>query len=74
MNQEVIDKLEWQNPKNWVGIGLFYHSKNDSRIFVPKSRPAFGWTFNLGHRHIVPWLAILFVLPFACAMITLALK
>ena len=33
--------------------GGFYSNENDSRIFVPKSNPALGWTLNFGNRKAV---------------------
>jgi uncharacterized membrane protein len=39
---------EWENPRNW-SAGLFYHSRADSRILVPKRLGGFGYTVNLGH-------------------------
>jgi uncharacterized membrane protein len=50
MTQDEINQAEWQDPANWsdslVGI---YFSKRDSRVWVPKRRPAWGWTLNLAH-------------------------
>ncbi len=50
MEQSQINQAEWENPANWsdsvVGI---YFSKRDSRVWVPKRIPSFGWTLNLGN-------------------------
>ena len=35
-----------KNPNNWKGI--FYVSRKDSRIIVPKINPSMGWTLNFG--------------------------
>lgn len=45
--QDQIDEAEWQNPNNWRA-GLFYFSRRDSRLWVPKQVPEFGETLNLG--------------------------
>jgi len=76
MNTKAFDEQEWQNPNNWSRMGLFgfYFSKHDSRAIVPKARPAFGWTLNLGHRYSVISLAVLLVLPVTLAMMALALQ
>lgn len=65
MDKDVLNRKEWNNPRNWhMGILGVYHSKLDTRLFVPKSNPAFGWTFNFGHRYIVLVLVGLIMLPF----------
>ena len=65
MDQEVLNRKEWNNPGNWhMGVLAVYGSKLDSRLFVPKGSPAFGWTFNFGHRYIVLVLALLIMSPF----------
>jgi uncharacterized membrane protein len=48
MTQADIDQAEWADPRNWHGgiLGL-YHSRRDSRAFVPKRNPAFGVTINV---------------------------
>jgi uncharacterized membrane protein len=50
MEQRQINQAEWDNSENWsdsiVGI---YFSKRDSRVWVPKRVPGFGWTLNLGN-------------------------
>ena len=30
----------------WLGL---YVDREDPRLWVPKKRPGFGWTLNLGH-------------------------
>ncbi|MGH8050865.1 MAG: DUF5808 domain-containing protein [Arenimonas sp.] len=65
MNINALNKNEWHNPNNWSRMGLLgiYFSKADTRILVPKTTPAFGWTLNFGHRHSVLWLSVIIVLP-----------
>jgi uncharacterized membrane protein len=47
MEQHEIDQAEWNNPANWYGRWLgIYHSKRDSRLWVPKRKPIMGWTVN----------------------------
>jgi uncharacterized membrane protein len=62
--QKAINDAEWNDPANWsdtvVGV---YFSKKDSRVWVPKRVPSFGWTVNLGHAAGAWWLVGLLVLP-----------
>ncbi len=70
MDKEVLNTKEWNNPRNWhMGILGVYYSKVDTRLFVPKATPAFGWTFNFGHRYIFLVLAGLFMSPFIAVAI-----
>lgn len=59
MQQEEINQREWHNPDNW-SAGLYF-SKRDSRIIVPKSNPAMGFTLNLGTRAGAVWMIALMV-------------
>jgi len=72
MNQDEINKSEWENKNNWSG-GIFglYFSKKDTRIWVPKSIPALGWTVNVGHPAGAKWLFLLLLLPFFITLILL---
>lgn len=58
MAQQEINQNEWSKPENWSGPKLlgFYSSKKDTRLWVPKRIPSFGWTINFGNR----WGAALF--------------
>lgn len=56
INQSKIDKefsayktLETKDDANNYKYGMYYN-KNDSRLLVPKSNPAFGWTINFAKR------------------------
>jgi uncharacterized membrane protein len=64
MKQDRINQREWENPANWsdtlVGV---YFSKRDTRIWVPKRVPSFGWTLNLGHPAGAWFLVALLALP-----------
>ncbi len=64
MTQDQIDQAEWENPANWsdtvVGV---YFSKRDSRVWVPKRIPTWGWTINLGHPAGAWWLVGLLAVP-----------
>jgi uncharacterized membrane protein len=64
VTQDEIDRAEWENPENWsdslVGI---YFSKRDSRTWVPKRRPGFGWTLNLGRPAGAWWMVGLLAAP-----------
>ncbi|NCQ34282.1 hypothetical protein GW813_04215 [bacterium] len=58
MDQQQIDRVEWENPRNWTGpiwLGA-YCSKNDSRTWVPQRLTGMGWTLNLGRKAGVLWL------------------
>lgn len=46
-SQDQINETEWRNPANWRG-NLFYFSRRDSRLWVPKQAPELGDTLNLG--------------------------
>jgi uncharacterized membrane protein len=48
INTDPVNASEWENPRNWSG-GVFYHSRLDKRILVPKRLGAFGYTVNLAH-------------------------
>lgn len=65
MTQAERNRAEWENPANWsdslVGI---YFSKRDSRVWVPKRRPGFGWTINMGHPRSAWWVVGLVAAPF----------
>ena len=91
MIQDDVNFQEWADPANWSdGLwGLFraYHSKRDSRVFVPKrpvcvvgERPARyprfslrGCTINFGHRRGMLWMIILWLLPLAALFVVLML-
>ena len=51
MTQQDINQTEWGKPQNWAGPKLFgiYSSKSDKRLWVPKRKPSWGWTINVGH-------------------------
>jgi uncharacterized membrane protein len=57
MTQDQVNQAEWENPANWsdtvVGV---YFSKRDSRVWVPKRVPSWGWTINLGNPAGAWWL------------------
>jgi uncharacterized membrane protein len=48
MEQDEINKREWGRADNWAPWGT-YHSPHDSRVWVPKRNPSFGWTVNTAH-------------------------
>lgn len=64
MTQDQINQAEWENPANWsdtvVGV---YFSKRDTRVWVPKRLPTWGWTINLGHPTGAWWLVGLLAAP-----------
>ena len=50
MDQDEINRAEWENPDNWSGPKWIsvYFSKRDSRTLVPRQIRAMGGTLNLG--------------------------
>ena len=70
MNIKTLNKNQWYDPNNWARKGLFgiYFSKTDTRIWVPKATPVFGWTLNFGHRHSVLWLLSIIGIALLTAM------
>jgi uncharacterized membrane protein len=53
VDQNEINKREWSNELNWIGPKYFkcYFSKEDARIWVPKSIKWAGWTINFSHKY-----------------------
>ena len=47
-HKDPMNVSEWENPANW-SAGIFYHSRADKRIFVPKRVKGGGYTVNLGN-------------------------
>jgi uncharacterized membrane protein len=68
MTQDEIDRAEWENEANW-SHPLFgvYFSKRDSRTWVPKRTPSWGWTLNLGRPSAVWWIVGLITVPMVLA-------
>ena len=61
MTNDEINQREWNDPKNW-SCGLFYRSRTDTRMMVPKHR-GFGLTINFGNRNGVMLFVALLLLP-----------
>jgi len=76
MDQAQTNQAEWAKPENWSSKGVLavYFSKADTRVWVPKARPALGWTLNLAHRAGVLWLLALLLMPTAVLAALLALR
>jgi uncharacterized membrane protein len=69
MDQNEINKAEWNNPENW-SLGLYF-SKKDTRTWVPKSIPFLGWTMNLGKTSGALWMiGLLIGLPLVAILLT----
>jgi hypothetical protein len=59
------NQREWSDLANWSSLGLFYFSRRDTRLWVPKqptklffgSPVSLGWTVNVGH----PWGDVAFL-------------
>ena len=45
--QDGLNESEWEDPTNWWA-GQLYYSERDDLVWVPKQRPSFGATINLG--------------------------
>ena len=64
ITQEEIDRAEWENLANWSHpVFGVYFSKRDSRIWVPKRTPSWGWTLNMGHPSATWWLVGIILVP-----------
>ena len=60
---------EWDNPSNWTGR-IFYKSRVDRRIFVPKKLSRGGFTINFG-QPIGMAIAIVLVVVLAVTLFSL---
>ncbi|RBP47130.1 DUF5808 domain-containing protein [Arenicella xantha] len=63
MSQSETNQKEWEDEQNWVPWFGIYSSTMDSRLWVRKRMPAWGWTINFGHSNgkITFWLILGFV-------------
>ena len=77
MDQQQINKLEWENQQNWSGpswLGVYF-SKNDTRTWVPKRIPSMGWTINVGGSAGVFWLiGIIIGVPLLVVLVTVLMN
>ena len=74
MDQQEINRREWEDPRNWRGARWLavYASRRDTRTWVPKRVPAMGWTLNLGRKSGIVWAAAIVVgIPVAIAVVAL---
>ena len=71
MHQHDMNEREWRKPGNWTGRVLpRYASDRDTRLWVPKRKPALGWTLNFAHPASVPCLvALILVVPLLLLMV-----
>ena len=49
VNQDAINRREWERPGNWTGWFGTYSSSRDTRIWVPNRTGALGMMPNTGH-------------------------
>ena len=71
--QKQINQSAWENDDNWSGGFLsLYFSKTDTRVWVPKRRPAMGLTLNLGRSAGARWFVFLLLLPTIAMTVLLA--
>jgi uncharacterized membrane protein len=63
MDERAMNSAEWENASNWTGPRWLsiYHSPRDTRLWVPKQIPAFGWTINFRHRRARLCVALVLV-------------
>ncbi len=77
MNQDEINKAEWENPDNWTSGSKWlrvYFSRKDSRTWVPKQNQRMGSTLNLGKSTGVAWLVgFLLGIPALILLITITI-
>jgi len=74
MDQNEINDREWHDPTNWTGGVLRrYASERDTRLWVPKSNPAFGWTLNFAHPSSMVWLIGLLLVPILLLLIPIGI-
>ncbi len=66
INQDEVNKQEWENSDNWSTI---YFSKRDSRASVPKKNPKHGWTINFGSPGGAKWIYYLILIFFTIGFI-----
>lgn len=69
--QERLNQQEWAKPENWTGWFGSYRSPRDTRVWVPKRNPAFGWTLNVAHR--AAWWSLLGLLAVPLGVLLLLL-
>lgn len=68
MTQDEINRAEWENEANWSHpVFGVYFSKRDTRTWVPKQAPSWGWTLNLGRPSSVWWIVGLITVPMVLA-------
>lgn len=63
MDQDTINRQEWQRPENWRGPLGMYRSSRDTRLWVPKRMSWMGWTINMAHSQAWFTLVGLFSVP-----------
>jgi uncharacterized membrane protein len=71
MHQDEVNDREWRDQANWTGAVLRrYASARDTRLWVPKSNPALGWTLNFAHPASLYWAAgLILALPIAIILV-----
>jgi len=58
------------DPAHWSrGPVKLYFSRTDPRLWVPKYRPAFGWTFNFAHPLAPAFLLAVMLLPLVTLLV-----
>ena len=72
MNQKEKNEQEWNRKENWKWR-VFYHCREDSRVWVPKKPKWCGWTLNFAHGRSYVWLLVLLSLPVLIAIVICSL-
>jgi uncharacterized membrane protein len=74
MHQDEINDREWHDPTNWTGGVLRrYASERDTRLWVPKSHPAIGWTLNFAYPSSMVWLIGLMLVPLLILLVPIGI-
>lgn len=70
MSQDEINEAEWNKKENWSL--LYYSSRLDDRVFVPRRR-GFGVTMNMAHKKANPYLLTILALALSPLFIVLVI-
>lgn len=74
MDQDGINREEWERPENWRGALGMYRSSRDTRLWVPKRAGWMGWTINTAHPQAWFTLLGLFSVPLGLLLLLLIVQ
>lgn len=70
MSQKEINEAEWHDERNWhYGWLGVYYAPRDTRAWVPKRKPWYGWTVNFANRSGVLTLLLIMAVPIAISVL-----